>query len=355
MLLTLLACIQESSIINKTDSCTPLVWYPDQDHDGYGSDAPIETCSLPDGYVEQGGDCNDLDPAIFPEAPETCNALDDNCNTTIDEDLEIGTWYLDEDLDGYGAAEVTGCAQPEGSIETGGDCDDTSNTVFPGATEFCNDIDDDCDTVIDNNATDALLWYWDGDGDGFGVDDPTIYACTLPSGYSAINGDCDDTDVERAESCVEAPSGSVLCANTIYTYSDPNATEPELHILSAYEPDVIGTPIQVEIKRAARMTLVLSAYVTTEWQLSIDAGATIDQILVNGYEAQTVTGAGAIPVETRTVQTTGSYFGYPCGYSLPYNGGGCDTNLMIPALEAYTGLTTASFTGCYDPSFFRLE
>ena len=43
--------------------------YPDLDGDGYGdSEGFFEQCSLPEQYVEQGGDCNDAAPDVYPGA-----------------------------------------------------------------------------------------------------------------------------------------------------------------------------------------------------------------------------------------------------------------------------------------------
>lgn len=48
------------------------------------------------------------------------------------------------------------------------DCDDDNADVFPGADELCDGIDSDCDDVIDEEAGDALNFFADADGDGFG-------------------------------------------------------------------------------------------------------------------------------------------------------------------------------------------
>ncbi|QDG50061.1 hypothetical protein FIV42_04710 [Persicimonas caeni] len=63
---------------------------------------------------------------------------------------------VDNDLDG-----VSQC----------NDCDDTNGGVYPGATETCNGIDDDCDGAIDED--------FDADGDGYATcsDDPLIRDC----------------------------------------------------------------------------------------------------------------------------------------------------------------------------------
>lgn len=74
------------------------------------------------------------------------------------------------------------------------DCDDTDPAVFPGATETCNGIDDDCSGVIDDGAADALVWFRDADHDGFGDEDETAAACSTPEGFTDQAGDCDDAD-----------------------------------------------------------------------------------------------------------------------------------------------------------------
>ncbi len=65
--------------------------YIDSDGDNYG-DLNIDTltCILTIlGYVIDSTDCNDMDPSIFPGAPELLNGFDDNCNGLTDEIVEI--------------------------------------------------------------------------------------------------------------------------------------------------------------------------------------------------------------------------------------------------------------------------
>ena len=80
------------------------------------------------------------------------------------------TFYLDGDSDGVGRTDspMLGCADapPMSFVTTMGDCDDYRNTVYPGAPELCNLIDDNCDGQIDENAVPVELWP-DADGDGY--------------------------------------------------------------------------------------------------------------------------------------------------------------------------------------------
>ncbi len=65
----------------------------------------------------------------------------------------LTTYYADADNDGYGNPSVTvlGCQAPAGYVATGTDCDDTLNSVHPGAVDVCGDgLDNDCNGIVDN-------------------------------------------------------------------------------------------------------------------------------------------------------------------------------------------------------------
>ena len=62
------------------------IWYVDSDGDGYGLDSlQTESCTRPEGYTDQVGDCNDNNEKIHPEAFEICNDDDDDCDGLIDD------------------------------------------------------------------------------------------------------------------------------------------------------------------------------------------------------------------------------------------------------------------------------
>jgi DNA-binding beta-propeller fold protein YncE len=180
--------------------------YADTDGDGYGDDNVTSTaCTPPSGYVTQGGDCDDANASINPAASEVCDDsdIDEDCDGLADSaDSDAtggGTYYADQDGDGYGdpSNSVSACDQPAGYVTEPLDCDDGDALVNPAATETCNGYDDDCDGLIDDADTDVTgtnTWYMDMDGDGYGVADMTVEACSLPSGYADNSDDCDDSN-----------------------------------------------------------------------------------------------------------------------------------------------------------------
>ena len=173
-------------------------WYADADGDGYGDPSEaVEGCDAPSGAVADGSDCDDTDEEVHPGADEVCDGEDDDCDGTEDEDAaDASTWYYDGDGDGYGDEDVTAeaCDRPTGYRARARDCDDSDADVSPAGTEICNEIDDDCDGDIDEDASDASTWYADDDGDGYGAARDHTEACDMPTGHVADDSDCDDTD-----------------------------------------------------------------------------------------------------------------------------------------------------------------
>ncbi len=178
------------------DEGAATVYYADADGDGYGDpDRTRLDCDTPDGYVETAGDCNDSVSDIHPGADETCDGLDNDCDGATDEGL-ANTYYQDADQDGYGNNSVTqvACSAPTGYTERPNDCDDTRADINPEGTEVCDDLDNDCDGVVDENL--AQTYYKDVDSDGYGDPNSAQSACEQPTGYVTDNTDCDDLTAE---------------------------------------------------------------------------------------------------------------------------------------------------------------
>ena len=195
-----------------------------------------------DGFTQIGGDCDDTNPQIHPEATEICDGADNDCDGEVDGPTseDATPFYADADGDGFGDpdAEVRACAAPAAHVDTAGDCNDddprfhpladeacdddedlncdgsigavdvdedgfvacmecndADRESYPGAEERCDGRDNDCDGEIDVDAVDATPWWPDLDGDGFGdADAAPEVRCDPPPDAVDNAGDCDDAD-----------------------------------------------------------------------------------------------------------------------------------------------------------------
>ncbi len=238
------------------DPVDDTLWFEDEDADGYGNPDESEwACDQPEGWVTNDLDCDDTsalynpsaiesdcedpsdyncdgsvgyadadgdgfaactecdddDDEVHPDAAETCNDVDDNCNgLTDDEDplLEgASTWYADADGDGYGGDQFTAeaCSAPDGYVDNTDDCDDLQPATYPSAAEVCDEQDNDCDGTVDEGV--GFTWYADTDGDGYGDATNTSTECDMPPGYSANGDDCDDAVASSNPSAFEVCDG----------------------------------------------------------------------------------------------------------------------------------------------------
>ncbi|MBN2798834.1 MAG: hypothetical protein JXX28_06760 [Deltaproteobacteria bacterium] len=186
-------------------------WYADADGDGFGgAPLPIASCEAPAGYLADPTDCDDLNPAIFPGAPQRCDGLANDCDAPLPAD--------EEDADG------------DGFLACDDDCDDASASSHPGALEVCDGLDNDCDGEADVDAIDALPWHADADGDGYGAPPVGATACEAPQGMVLDGTDCDDAHgdahPEAAETCTDDLDND--CDGEI---NEPSATDaPAWHL-----------------------------------------------------------------------------------------------------------------------------
>lgn len=231
---------QDASVLPSSG----VLYYRDLDGDGYGasnSTGSVICDTVPSNYVANNTDCDDTTNTVYQGANEVCDGRDNDCDGNVDEGADRdGDGYSlcgndgiqstdDDDCDDNrpdvfpGGTEVcdgldndcdtiidegfdldrdtwTTCG-PDGHVETvdDNDCDDTNASIYPKAPEYCNDIDDDCDGTVDEDPSESRIWILDQDQDGFGTFEVQKNACSQPDNYIELQDpplpeDCNDLD-----------------------------------------------------------------------------------------------------------------------------------------------------------------
>jgi hypothetical protein len=147
----------------------------DNDCDGT-IDQMATTCGV--GACAATGFCDGGADTCVPGAPasEACDGIDNDCNGLVDDGLDL-------DADGY--------------LVCAGDCDDTRADVNPGAAEICDGLDNDCNGIVD---------------DGFDVDGDGVPSCLDCDDFDNTIGEC-NTPPSQAPLTFDEGNGSVTFPN----------------------------------------------------------------------------------------------------------------------------------------------
>jgi predicted outer membrane repeat protein len=249
-----------------------------------------------DGFTVEEGDCDDLDDAVYPSAAEVCDGVDNDCDGSID---PVGTrdgltWYRDSDGDGYGveADSILACTIPATDfVRVAGDCDDGDSTVHPDAPEYCDEIDQDCDGVVDVE----IATFFGADGSVEDVSD--AFDSTEPGVFEI------------------AESGTLsICGGTWHTRLDLSASSvliqgvgPVVTTINAWSTgSVISASEAVRDLEIRGLTLTGGAALQGGGVFAVNASVTIAESVIEANSAEegggVFVGAGDLTLENSIVQ-----------------------------------------------------
>jgi len=134
-------------------------WYVDADADDYSPGSTVVRCDRIANYyvsselIATTGDCNDANAQEYPGQ----------------------VWYLDADADDWSnGTTMSQCSDPGSTYyilanltAATGDCNDANATIYSGATELCDGLDNNCNGQVDDNVT-FYDYYQDFDSDSYG-------------------------------------------------------------------------------------------------------------------------------------------------------------------------------------------
>ncbi len=354
-------------------TCAPYLFFRDADGDGYGNPAISILAYLPPpGYVPDNSDCNDNDPTVNTGAAEVCNGIDDDCDGQIDEGLTGVYACFDADGDGHGAgpSQFFCNAPPAGWVSLCDDCDDTNASIYPGAPEVCNGIDDDCDGQIDEGLTGVYACF-DADGDGHGAGTPQFFCNAPPAGWVSLCDDCDDTNASIYPGAAEVINNLDDDCNGIVddvpcttAPAKPGTISGPVHGVCAGSENIVYciSPVNgatTYVWTIPSNSIIVSGQGTTSLTLNFTVSFVSGQLKVQSQNACGTSAFRKITIQSIPVVANiqGTASGY-CGgannvvFSVAANSGATSYEWTVPAgIILVSGQGTNSITVNIDPSF----
>ncbi|MBI2105484.1 putative Ig domain-containing protein, partial [Candidatus Woesearchaeota archaeon] len=155
------------------------------------------------------------------------------------------TYYKDLDNDGYGSSTaIQACTQPAGYSSNNLDCSDSNANIKPGATETCNNIDDNCNAQTDEGLSVNGGWNawssWSSCSASCGGGTQTrARTCNNPAPYcggASCIGAATETQNCNTQACNNNPTISSIANQQINAQSNFNyqvpASDPDGDVLA---------------------------------------------------------------------------------------------------------------------------
>jgi len=196
------ACDPDSDndfVDNEIDNC-PLV--PNEDQEDGDDDGTGDACEddLDGDGTLNDKDCEPENAAVYPGAEEVCDGLDNNCTLGVDEG------FVDSDLDGYKDC-VDMDDDNDGDFDLT-DCASLDPAVHAGASEKCNNIDDDCSGEVDDGLGSTSCGFGECQHSVPNCEDGLWQICNPFEGASPEQCDSLDND---CDGLVDEDLGSTTC------------------------------------------------------------------------------------------------------------------------------------------------
>lgn len=214
--------------------------YIDMDNDGYRPDgistivsADIDCLDSTEAVsTDPTGDCNDSVASVNPGVAEICDGIDNNCNSSTDDNLIAPANTLQQGVCAGSTQSCTG---------VGGWVDNYSGiaTYEPNTETTCDTLDNDCDGTADETLTTA--YYQDADTDTYGNPSVSQAVCSQPAGYVLDGTDCNDSNAAVHPGAIELAADGV----------DQNCDAQELCYVDmdddGYRPDGTSTIVSADV------------------------------------------------------------------------------------------------------------
>jgi hypothetical protein len=329
------------------------------------------------GIPTTGGKCSSCNVRTYcddyVDGYRTCAKADASCSFTCPTSY---TWYLDADNDSYYASIQNSPTSPgigwTTTPKTAGDCNDNNALVNPGATEICNNIDDNCNSQIDENLFRNSL-------NQFGLCSGNQETCTAGIWTSLINNyipvtevcdffdnDCDglinenlicnQTNVTVPTLSIVSPiNNGVYASNSVSFNASSNQIVNWIYSLNGVNFSVVNTNSLNTLLNAQNGTNNLQVFISNVNGIAFaNLNFLVNQTGNNGNQTN-----GTVPVITiHTPTSTGNYISNPITLNVSsnqivnwiYNINGTNvsagqSNFLITTFNAVNGTNTIRVYG----------